>query len=414
MDSTAELTAASRAYMERVPIERRKQLGQFFTPRSVRERLLAGLELPPRARILDPACGTGEFLLSARERFPTAALVGIEIDPELAHIARTTVPEAEIRVGDALRLPLAGEFDAVIGNPPYFELKASAVPDELRSVVAGRPNVFALFVKYGLDRLVDGGVLAFVLPPSMNNGAYFKALRDDVAARGRILGLELLEAPNLFDGASQATMLLRVRKGTAGPERHVFRRGPFTLFVADPAAVERGFDDAVTLAELGYEVRTGSVVWNEAKADLSTDPQGATRLIWAHDIAEDGRVRFVDKAGKPGFVRGRRPLLGPAIVVNRITGVGARARLRVATVPPGVPFVAENHVNVVLPQSGTSHDRVAAVAMALRSPHALAAARRLTGNTQISATELKHLIPLARIDLDSAAAPAPTIYGKWE
>ncbi|MBK6941967.1 MAG: SAM-dependent DNA methyltransferase [Planctomycetes bacterium] len=413
MDTTAELTEATRAYMERVPIERRKQLGQFFTPRSIRERLLAGLELPPRARILDPACGTGEFLLSARERFPDAQSMGLEIDPELAQIARTNVPEAEIRIGDALRLPHAGEFDAVIGNPPYFEIKASAVPEDLRSVVAGRPNVFALFVKYGLDRLVDGGVLAFVLPPSMNNGAYFKALRDDIAARGRILGLELLDARDLFDGASQATMLLRVRKGTAGPERHVFRRGPFTLFVADPAELERGFEGAVTLADLDYGVRTGSVVWNEARADLTTEPRGAVRLIWSHDIGEDGRVRFVDKLGKPGFVKGRVPLLGPAIVVNRITGVGARARLRVAVVPPGVPFLAENHVNVVLPRSGTSHDRVSAVATALRSPHALAAARRLTGNTQISATELKHLIPLARADLESSPAPAPAVYGQW-
>ncbi|MBL8767345.1 MAG: SAM-dependent DNA methyltransferase [Planctomycetes bacterium] len=414
MDATSELTPATRAYIERVPLERRKQLGQFFTPRSLRERLLAGIELPPHARVIDPACGTGEFLLTARERFPDATLVGVEIDPELAQIARANVPDADIRIGDALRMPHLGTYDAVIGNPPYFELKASDVPASMRGVVAGRPNVFALFVKHGLDLLVDGGVMAFVLPPSMNNGAYFKALRDDVATRGRILGLELQDAHDLFDGATQATMLLRVRKGTAAAERHVFRRGPFTLFVVDPAELERSFDDAVTLADLGYEVRTGSVVWNQARADLTTEPHGAVRMIWSHDIAEDGRVRFADKPGKPGFVRGRMPLLGPALVVNRITGVGSRARLRVAVVPPGVPFVAENHVNVVLPQSGTRHDRVVAVATALRSPHALAAARRLTGNTQISATELKHLIPLARRDLESSPAPAPTVYGQWE
>lgn len=413
MDASAELTAATRDYMQRVPIERRKQLGQFFTPRSMRERLLAGVELAPDARIIDPACGTGEFLLTARERFPRATLVGIEIDPELARIARANVPDADIRIGDALRATQLGTFDAVIGNPPYFELKASDVPESLSGVVAGRPNVFALFVKHGLDLLRDGGVLAFVLPPSMNNGAYFKALREDIATRGRILGLELQDAHDLFEGATQATMLLCVRKGASDPERHVFRRGPFTLFVTDPDAVARGFEEAVTLADLGYDVRTGSVVWNQARADLTTAADGAVRMIWSHDIAEDGRVRFLDKPGKPGFVRGRLPLLGPAIVVNRITGVGARARLRVAVVPPGVPFVAENHVNVVLPQSGTRHDRVAAVASALRSPHALAAARRLTGNTQISATELKHLIPLARKDLESSPAPAPTTYGQW-
>jgi adenine-specific DNA-methyltransferase len=318
-----------------------------------------------------------------------------------------------VKLGDALRIDCGAGFDAVIGNPPYFEVKGSAVPPAFAGVVAGRPNVFAFFVKLGLDLLKDGGILAFVLPPSMNNGAYFKALRDDIAARGRIVALDLLDKSDLFEGASQATMLLRVRKGTAGDERHVFRRGPFTLFLQNPTRLHECFDGAVTLADLGYEVRTGSVVWNQARADLTTDSAQGVRMIWSHDIAEDGRVRFQDKPGKPGFVKNRVPLLGPAIVVNRITGVGARARMRVATVPPGVAFVAENHVNVVLPQSGTGRDRIEAVAAALRAPRAIEAAQLLTGNTQISATELKQLIPLVIAPEAGEARASGATYGKW-
>ncbi|HKE01283.1 MAG TPA: methyltransferase domain-containing protein, partial [Planctomycetota bacterium] len=108
------LLPATREWLARAPLERRKRFGQFFTPEPVRAALLDGLHLPPRATILDPACGTGEFLHEAAKRWPDARLVGWEIDAELAAIARDQVPRAEIRRVDALREKASPSFDAVI------------------------------------------------------------------------------------------------------------------------------------------------------------------------------------------------------------------------------------------------------------------------------------------------------------
>ena len=65
-------------------------------------------------------------------------------------------------------------------------------------------------------------------------------------------------------------------------------------------------------------------------------------------------------------------------------------------VAPGERFVAENHVNVVRPRPGGTGAAVPLdrVLEGLRSERAGRAIRLLTGNTQISATELRHLVPV--------------------
>lgn len=388
------LSEASRAYLARTPLEKRKRLGQFFTPSALRDALLDDLALPARARILDPACGTGEFLASAGVRYPDATLVGWEVDPEPAGVASAQVPRARIEVCDALAVPFEPAFDAVIGNPPYFECRLDPeTRARFAGAISGRPNSYALFVYLGLELLKPGGRLAFVLPPSMNNGRYFSALRQRILALARVESLRLLDAPDLFVGASQKVMLLRLTKGESDDARFVYRRGAFTLFTEDPGALAELFESATTLADLGYTVKTGQVVWNQARADLVDRAQGAVRLIWSHDIG-DGELRFDGRPGKPGFVRGRAPLVGPAIVCNRVTGSGAAARLRAALVPAGLEFVGENHVNVVLPPAGTPERDVARVVERLRDPRVLQSVRRLTGNTQISSRELAHLVPV--------------------
>ncbi len=395
MSTSPELSAATARYIQGTPLDHRKRLGQYFTPRSLRDALLEDLALPRGARVLDPACGTGEFFETVRRHWPAAKRVGYEIDRRLCELARAADPRATIEERDALAVAFHPTFDAVIGNPPYFETPSrSDLLYRYGDVISGRPNTYALFVKLGIELLKPGGVLAFVVSPSMNNGRYFRDLRDWILRVGRVERIRVLDRSNRFEGAQQAVMLFRVVKGEPDDGRHVWRRGDLTLFTEDPPALDQLFAGAVTLAELGCSVKTGGVVWNQNRDRLTNDRRGAVRLIWAKDIGMDGTLDFVGRAGKPGFVRGREPLRGPAIVVNRVTGAGRAARLRAALVPTGVEFVGENHVNVVLPPPGAPEREVARIVDALRDERAIAAVRRLTGNTQVSSVELRHLVPL--------------------
>ncbi len=203
-----------------------------------------------------------------------------------------------------------------------------------------------------------------------------------------------MEAPGWFEGAQQTVMLFVAQKGAPDPGTYWFRRGNLEILTEEPERLRALFEGASTLAELGCRVRTGRVVWNQRRSDLTDDPQGAVRLFWAHEIGA-GRWKRSRVSGRPRYVRGVAADRGPAVLVNRVTGVGVRARLRAVAVPAGRRFLAENHVNVVFPPPDWDAARTRALVSALLSERAARAVRLVTGNTQVSARELEQLVPVA-------------------
>jgi hypothetical protein len=99
------------------------EFGDFQTPRELARRVLATLPARRWATILDPTCGTGNFLHEAAARFPAAALLGIEVQPSYARQAATTsatIIERDIFSLDLRAdLPTARDPVLVIGNPPW-------------------------------------------------------------------------------------------------------------------------------------------------------------------------------------------------------------------------------------------------------------------------------------------------------
>lgn len=120
--------------------------GAFFTPSQITRAMAMMLEVSPGEWVCDPACGGGAMLTAAleevrRQHGPRAAitvtLVGVEIDPRTAAIARASLILAGahpdqfwIGVGDSLAQPVVGrsredgalkhlEFTAILANPPF-------------------------------------------------------------------------------------------------------------------------------------------------------------------------------------------------------------------------------------------------------------------------------------------------------
>ena len=164
-------------YLKETGLKLRKKFGQYFTPNYICRKLLSKLPKENAPLVLDPACGTGEFLRAAKRMFKTPVLHGWEIDGNLAEISKTILPEAKIKIIDALKQEYAEKYDFVIGNPPYFEFKSdTAIKNKFADTISGRANIFSMFIKIGLGMLKKGGYLAYVVPPSMNNGKYFCAV----------------------------------------------------------------------------------------------------------------------------------------------------------------------------------------------------------------------------------------------
>jgi adenine-specific DNA-methyltransferase len=112
--------------MLRSPAERR-QNGATYTPGPiVRSMVEWAADRGTPQRIIDPGTGSARFLLQAGETFPQASLIGVDIDPLAALIARANLAVAgfakrsRIILGDYRRFnePVA-DRTLYIGNPPY-------------------------------------------------------------------------------------------------------------------------------------------------------------------------------------------------------------------------------------------------------------------------------------------------------
>jgi len=378
----------SQQWQEQADLAERKKRGQYMTPQAVRERLLALVELRPGMKVLDPGVGTGEFLRSALDMAPEIDAYGWDLDDNILPYAQQLVPEATLLQRDALT-PSAERFDLVIGNPPYFQVSDPELRRRFSVVVSGRANIFALFFKAGMDLLNPGGQLAYVVPPSMNNGRYFQALRQWLCQQGEIEQLQILTESNLFEQATTAAQLIVIRKGQPGTA-YTFSRQELLLFSPDPKALAASFSGRATLWELGYRARTGTVVWNQAKDRLSQEHSaGAIRLIWSRDLSSE---YFLDRPLK--WIQEQAAEEQGVILVNRIVGQVGRGQLRVRLAPQ-FPYCAENHVNVIVRRNDVEQLVSPERLLELLSSDAVVERLRLvTGNTQISATELTHLLPL--------------------
>jgi len=392
-------------YLKNVNLNYRKSFGQYFTPKSIREELLKKVHLnQKKIKILDPACGTGEFLLSACKYFKNAELYGWDIDEKLINISKKVVPKAKFETIDSLTKNIKNEFNIVVGNPPYFEFTPSKeIRNKYKEVVNGRVNIFNLFIKLGLDLIKENGYLAYVVPPSMNNGAYFNKLREYIIKYSNIEYLSIIKSPKLFHQAQQTVMPLILKK-TKNKGHYIFKKNGITLFTEKPSNLIKAFSGKKTLKELNYSVRTGKLVWNQNRNLLTHNPKEGILLIWAKNITSAGlKIPLKDK---PQYIKSKNYDIGPAIVVNRIVGSVGNSQLKANIIPKGTKFIAENHVNVIYPPNENGQLNlvlsnkenndisIEKITRQLNSKEKIELLQYITGNTQISKNELEKLFPL--------------------
>lgn len=396
-----EYTKESIDYLKNTDIKKRKKLGQYFTPKSIRELLLSKLPKKDNADILDPACGSGEFLLSCKKYFKNPILYGFDIDKKLINISSKLVKNAIIKNFDFLNIDInKKKYDYIIGNPPYFELKLNEeIKKKYFDIIKGRVNIFSLFIKTGLDLLKDGGYLAYVVPPSMNNGAYFSKLREYVIKNSSLEYLHIIDGADNFHLANQKVMLIILKKtNSKKSSKYIFKKNGITIFTEDKKFLNKAYKNTVSLKDIGYTVKTGNIIWNEHKEKLTNDKNNSTLLIWASNI-NNGKIIIGYTKGKPQYIKNISNDLiikSRVVVVNRITGSSKDINIKAAIVNEK-EFVCENHINVIyMSKNANCNYSLEDIFKALQDKTNIKVMRLISGNTQISKTELERLLPIIK------------------
>jgi adenine-specific DNA-methyltransferase len=287
----------------------RKARGAFFTPPAI-ARFLTDWAIAddPNARVLDPTCGDGVFLLAAGEQLRALGasnaaakkqLSGVDVHgPSLKH-ARGLLHEAGLDgtlvESDFFHLFTPAQIggqklewqDAVVGNPPFVRYQEFGVEVRRRAAAAalaqgvrlsGLASSWAPMLVHASGFLKPEGRLAMVVPSELLTVSYAEPIRRWLRKRFRAVSLVMFEDLQ-FEHAEEQVVLL-VARGTGGCDA-------FTLFhVRDSDDLERLhiFDaSSAALAEGGK--------WTDLMLPL------ATRHLFKRAVSE----RFVrlDDYGTP-------------------------------------------------------------------------------------------------------------------
>lgn len=268
-----ELEIIDRAFEHLIAEVSKGQKGQYFTPRNVIKMCVKILNPKQDEHIIDPACGSGGFLLhtmywvwdsylksasvEAKQRYANRYLFGIDFDDNMRRIsqalmliagdgrhnifkrnaldARDWIGEQAEEARTSLKPLLAKEdeenrktyrylnFDLLMTNPPFAgEITDSGLLRQYEFAKKNgklKPKVerHILFIERSLDALRAGGRMAIVLPQGVFNNSNMEWIREWFFEKARILAVVGLEGntfklPAPAKGTGTKTSVLFLQK----------------------------------------------------------------------------------------------------------------------------------------------------------------------------------------------------------
>ncbi len=188
---------------------KRTTFNAFYTSPEVIQAMhaaLGQLGVPQNALILEPGCGTGNFLRLADsdKRF-----IGVELDRTSGRIARAINPNHDIRIENFRDTKLPdGKLDAVIGNVPFANIKLDHK--------GHRYSLHDYFFAKSVDALKPGGVLALVTS-HFTLDKQNASIREYLSERADFLGAIRLPAEAFKqEGTKVVTDIVFLRKREPG------------------------------------------------------------------------------------------------------------------------------------------------------------------------------------------------------
>lgn len=258
--------------------------GQFFTPRNVVKMIVDILKPTENDKIIDPACGSGGFLIDALKfvwdnaevkykklnwneaqiekkkiEIATNNFRGIDKDYFLSKVAKAYMNligdgTTGIFCEDSLESPTNwkqdaqskitfGGFDILLTNPPFGSKIPVVGEDKIKQYDFGykwkfnettntwektkklkdREEPQVLFIERCLSLLKDGGKMAMVLPNGILGNEQEEYLRDYINKRGNLFAIIDLPFETFSPNVTIKTSVLFVQKGkSVKPNKELF------------------------------------------------------------------------------------------------------------------------------------------------------------------------------------------------
>ena len=394
-------TELSKTITKNLNNNEKKGNGIYFTSKELIHKMIKMLGRRRFKRILEPCYGSGEFIRVLNEKYKKSRIEGIEMNETMAELCEKDdeihKENVDLVRGDYLKTEFEGEYDLVIGNPPFYVMKRGDVEKEYLKYIEGRPNIFVLFILKSLKLLKKGGVLSFVLPSSFKNCLYYNKLRELIDKTCEIIGIEDCEGAKWLE-TTQETMILCVKKKVGKNGEWVLNKGEYTIFNTKEKVkrIKELYGGSKTLNEMNFKVNVGNVVWNQCKKLLSMD-ENDTRLIYSGDIKDKKLIKKAYKnVEKKNYIKkeGNNDII---LVMNRGYGVG-RYNFDYCLIDMEEKYLIENHLICIRYEKDIEKEDkrklYEKICGSLDDERTKEFIRLYFGNGAVNTTELREIIPI--------------------
>jgi len=234
-----KLTQSKKGVNVEKDVKKRKEQGIFYTPTFVVDYIVKNALKPvldncksvadlKKIKVLDPACGSGSFLIRALEAIAEKYkefgidgsvkrqiilenIFGVDLDMQAVEIARLNLlinsldskeilPKLDnnIKNGNSLTINWQeefsgvfkqGGFDVIIGNPPY--IKEFVNKDAFNGLhdnpyYQGKMDLWTMFACISIDLLKNNGVMGFIAPNNWVTNAGASIMRNKILTDGEL------------------------------------------------------------------------------------------------------------------------------------------------------------------------------------------------------------------------------------
>jgi len=307
--------------------DERHKFGQHYTRSEVVDLINAFCIRDANARVMDPACGGGTFLVRAYTRKRELSggnlkheellrqIYGVDISAYPAHL--TTINLATRDLIDSANYPLVsrndffdiqpgqpifhlplgseagqmamldiGKVDAIVGNPPYIRqekigehngqkykdrLREQSLRDAPGSALSGRSDIHCYFFTHGFSFLENGGYMGLLTSSTWLDTSYGFQLQKFLLDNFEIIAIFESECEPWFSEARVTTAATILRR-QPDPEKRAANQTKFVLLnkpIADLLAYSTGEQDRLLTFEALRQRVENAVGTDEFTVNLS-------------------------------------------------------------------------------------------------------------------------------------------------
>ena len=383
-----------------------KNNGIYFTPSDVIKLCLNKVkkfELDYNLiinNILEPCCGSCEFILTLDDYFTNKNIHGIENNSDIfKKINNLTLKNNTLTLEhkNFFFNENNKKYDLIIGNPPFYVLHKNDINEKYHKYFDGRPNIFILFIIECLKKLNKNGILCFVLPINFMNCIYYDKTRKYIKNNYLILDIIFFK-DSKFLNTKQDVFIIIIQNNKKKNNKYILNISNYTIFNEFDKInkLKELYVNSTNLNKLNFKIKVGNVIWNENKSILTDDEQ-KTLLIYSGFIDNNQlKIKTFNNDLKKNYIN-KEGLNEVCLVVNRGYGMGSY-KLNYALIDIDKKYLVENHLLVIKYCGSKEKEEVkklyVQIMNSFKNPKTNEFISLYFGNNALNTNELLHILPI--------------------